>query len=314
MKRIGAFVIMLMLVVGLVGLAACGETPEEPSGKAATEPAGKPSESAGTQTAAPSDPSSGSSLRVSCIDVGKGDCILVQAGDTAILIDTGYEKTADDVLAHLQEAQVTHLKAVVITHYDRDHVEGLHDIGQAVPIDTIYLPGYEGSDDNYDLCLAAVDMLGVPSQRVTSELALDVGSARLTIFPSTVAYEPASILRSEGNDNDVSLVATLVNGSDSYLFAGDLEEEGVDAYLTAKHGTFDVVKMPHHGRKSSNTEDFLDDVRPQIALITDSKKDEADKKVLKLLKSSEVETYRTSKDGTIVVESNGSGTYQVDRW
>lgn len=314
MKRMGALIIMLVLVGGLVGLAACSETPEKPSGKASSESAGKPSESAATQTATPSNPGSGSPLRVACIDVGKGDCILVQAGDTAILIDTGYEKTADDVLAQLQEAQVTRLKAVIITHYDRDHVEGLHDIGQAVPIDTIYLPGYEGSDDNYDICLAAVEALGVPSQRVTSELALDVGSARLTVFPSTVAYDPASILRSEGNDNDVSMVATLVNGSDSYLFAGDLEEEGVDAYLAAKHGTFDVVKMPHHGRKSSNTEDFLDDVRPQIALITDSKKDEADKKVLKLLKSGGIETYRTSKDGTIVIDSNGSGTYQVDMW
>lgn len=254
-----------------------------------------------------------STLRVAYIDVGKGDCILVQVGDTSILIDTGYKNTAADVVAYLRACNVRHLDAMVITHYDRDHVGGMRKIGESIGVGTIYLPGYEGSDDNYRTCMSSVEALGVSTKQVTGELALKLNDARFTVYPSLVAYKPGSDggKGEEGNDNDVSLVCTLINGSDSYLFAGDLEEEGIDAYLAAKHGRFDVLKMPHHGCRSSNTDELLDDVCPKIAVITDAKKDPADKKVLKLLQSGGIETYRTSVDGTVVVESDGSGAYEV---
>ncbi|MBR3318346.1 MAG: MBL fold metallo-hydrolase [Atopobiaceae bacterium] len=250
-----------------------------------------------------------STLRVSYIDVGKGDCILVRAGDVSVLIDSGYENTADDVLAQLRAEGVKQLDAMVVTHYDRDHVGGIRAIGESVPIRNVYLPSYEGADKNYRSCISAVKALGVPSQLVTRETAINVGGARLTVFPSGVAYVPGAN-GDEGNDNDASLVATLTNGRDSYLFAGDLEEEGVAAYLKGRHGQFDVLKMPHHGGASKNLDEFLDDVRPKVAVITDAKKDAASKKTLKLLKSAGAEVWRTSTEGT-VVESDGSGTYAV---
>ena len=253
-----------------------------------------------------------SHLRVTTIDVGKGDCILIQADGAAVLIDTGYERTAPDVLSYVRAQGVSRLDAMIITHYDRDHIEGMRPIGEALDVDNIYLPGYEGSDNNYESCMSAVKALGVPSHRVTKELVIHVGDACLTVFPSGVAYEPGSG-KDEGNDNDMSLVVTLANGRDSYLFAGDLEEEGIDAYLAARHGQFDVLKMPHHGNRASNTSELLDDVRPQIAVITDSREDPASKKVLKLLKAADVQTCCTSDDGTVVVESDGSGTYSVAR-
>lgn len=287
MKKTIACIVAFLLFICVLGLAACGQVLD----------AGSSGESA-------------SALRVSYIDVGKGDCILVQADDSSVLIDTGYKKTADDVLAYLSSQGVDHLDAIILTHYDRDHVEGVRKIGEGVDVGAIYLPGYVGSDNNYQSCVSSVAALGVPVSEVMEELTLNVGNAHLTVYPSKVAYVPATD-DEEGNDNDVSLVAALVNGSDSYLFAGDLEEEGIAAYLAAKHGQYDVLKMPHHGRRASNTSDFIGDVKPQIAVITDSKKESADKKVIKLLESADVETYRTSTDGTVVVESDGSGTYAV---
>jgi beta-lactamase superfamily II metal-dependent hydrolase len=69
--------------------------------------------------------------------------------------------------------------------------------------------------------------------------------------------------------------------------------------------------MPHHGERASNTADLLDAVCPKIAVITDSYKDPASKKTLKLLDKVDAETYCTSYDGTVVIESNGTGSYQV---
>lgn len=294
MKKSLALFVITLCVAYLLGLAACGEAPDKGS----------------TTGAAVTTGTANHSLRVSFIDVGKGDCILVQSGNSAALIDAGYEKTADDVVTYLQDAGVSRLEALIVTHYDRDHIGGIEAIGTEVGIGTIYLPGYEGSDENYRSCMAAVKELGVPGQRVTKELALDLGDARLTVFPSGVEYKPGAD-GDEGNDNDASLVATLANDQDTYLFAGDLEEEGINAYLKAHRGQYDVVKMPHHGKLSSNTDEFIDAVRPKTAIITDSKKEPADKKTRKLLESADVELYRTKADGTISVESNGDGSYSV---
>ncbi|MBR3226373.1 MAG: MBL fold metallo-hydrolase [Atopobiaceae bacterium] len=305
MKTLLPLILSILSAVCLMTLASCGRVYDAGSanGSAVGFEVG--------QKAAPTDVSSASSrIRVSVIDVGKGDCILLQADDEAVLIDTGYESTAADVLSCLRDQGVSSLGAMVITHYDRDHIEGIRPIGEAVGVGTIYLPEYEGADKNYRSCIKSVEALGVPIQRVTEELVLPIGNAQLTVFPSGVAYRSGSG-KEEGNDNDMSLVATLRNGSDSYLFAGDLEEEGIDAYLAANHGQFNILKMPHHGQHSSNTLEFLDDARPQIALITDAEKDPASKKTLKLLKAADVQTYRTSVDGTVTVESDGSGTYSI---
>ena len=100
-------------------------------------------------------------------------------------------------------------------------------------------------------------------------------------------------------------------GEDSYLFAGDLEEKGIDAYLRGSRGRFDVLKVPHHGAKSDNNDAFLDSVNPKIAVITDGAEDLASKKTLKLLEKRGADAYRTSADGTIVIEGDGKGHYTV---
>lgn len=294
------FVLVVMLVLALAMLS-CGapvrSTPNQGQ-EASTEGGGMQSDSAAT------------SVRVSCIDVGKGDCILVQAGASSVLIDAGYKDTAGTVLSCLRNQGVDKLDALILTHYDKDHVSGLRPIAKAMPIDVIYLPGYEGADKNYDATVTTVEDLGLSARRTREQVELSLAEAQLVIHPSDVPYV-SDANGDEGNDNDLSLVVTLTCGDDSYLFAGDLEEEGIEAFLHDGHGNFDVLKMPHHGEKSAHTDELIDAVQPKIALITDSGDDPADKKVLKLLKKEDVETYRTSTDGTIVVESDGSGSYAV---
>ena len=68
-------------------------------------------------------------VRVSFIDVGKGDCILLQSGQSAALIDTGYDRTSNGVLSFLRGRGVDRLEFLIITHYDRDHVGGIRAIG-----------------------------------------------------------------------------------------------------------------------------------------------------------------------------------------
>ena len=256
---------------------------------------------------------------VSFIDVGKGDCILLQVGESAALVDTGYANTSDAVLAHMRRQGVTRLEFVIITHYDRDHIGGLHAIGETFPIGEVFLPAYVGADKHYRNLMAAIEQLGLPMQRVTEELPLQLGSSRMSVFPSRVEYD-SQAKGDEGNDNDLSLVTSLVYGGDSYLFAADLEKDGLACYLGVEdfegegcgaRGRYDVLKVPCHGRKCSLTDEFFEDVRPQIAVITDSVEDPADKKVLKQLEDVGAAVYRTGASGTIVIVSDGAGAYSV---
>ena len=299
MKKLYPLALFGLLAVALLLFAGCGQA-ERSSGGASNMSASISSNAQGSQ----------SGIRVTAIDVGKGDSILVQAGTSSMLIDTGYENTSNDVVSYLRSQGVDHLDCLVITHYDRDHVGGLRAVGKALDIEAIYLPNYEGADKHYRSVVAAIDDLGLPAQQITEKRMFELGGASLAILPSGVAFVPDA-KGDEGNDDDLSLVTTLTFGSDSYLFAGDLEMEGIVAYLERGLGHFDVLKMPDHGKKSGNSDDFLAAVQPKIAIVTDAVDDPASKKVLNLLKNSGVDTYRTSDYGTVVVESAGTGSYSV---
>lgn len=249
-------------------------------------------------------------VRVSFIDVGKGDCILIQAGTAAALIDTGYTSTSDDVLSHLRKQGVNRLEFVIITHYDRDHIGGLRAIGQALQIGMVYLPAYEGADKNYRTLMKAVEELGLPMRRIGQNQPIELGAVRLDAITSHVRFVPDAN-GDEGNDNDLSLAAFLVSDGSSYLFTGDLEEDGIASFREGGYGRFDIIKMPCHGRKSPLTDELLADTLPKIAIITDSTEDPANNKVLKMLEEMGIDVYRTSVDGTIVIESDGTGGYAV---
>ena len=100
-------------------------------------------------------------------------------------------------------------------------------------------------------------------------------------------------------------------GVDSYLFAGDIKKDGIESWLAAGHGTYDIVKMPHHGQNESNSDDFINQVRMRIAVITDSEEEPVKKKMRKQLEAVGAEMYCSSENGRITVTGNGNGEYQV---
>ena len=247
------------------------------------------------------------SLKISVIDIGKGDCILVQKGEHAMLIDCGYKETSAAVSSYLKSAGVESLESIVITHYDKDHAGGAAAIIGAYSTANIYLPAYEGSSACYTDLISSLDKAdgSISSTKVTSDVSFKLGEVSVTIFASDIEYDG-------DNDNDCSLVVSVRYNKDSYLFAGDLEKAGIAAFLEKHTAQWDIIKMPHHGNKKGNIEELLASVKPQAALITDSDSDPAADSVLELLDAAGVKTYRSSKNGTIVITSSGTGTYRVE--
>ena len=249
-------------------------------------------------------------LRVTVMDVGKGDCILLSKGGSHVMIDTGYEETADKVIAAMRQNGADHLDALIITHYDKDHVGGTKAILANFPVGQIYLPGYEGEGKQYSATTYTVRQSGVQAAKVTEDISFTLSGVSYEIFATSLSFIPGEAGK-EGNDNDVSLAVAVHQGEDSFLFAGDIENDGIAAFLAAGRGTYDVVKMPHHGQNEKNSDEFIEQVKMKIAVITDSEEEPVKKKMLKMLQGIGADIYCSSANGRITITCTGDGTYDV---
>lgn len=266
------------------------------SGNKGTEESGRPS----------TDSSSDTRVEAVFFDVGKGDCILFTCGDSHVMVDAGYEETSGDILKELKKRDVDSLDALIITHYDKDHVGGAAEIASAIPVNMIYLPDYDGDPDKCGDLMKLIDSKDLPHTRVESTEEFDADGADFKVHPALVAYDPVIT-----NDNDASLIIEVFCGDDQWLLPGDIEEEAIDAWLETNQQEYDVLKYPHHGKKESNASDFVSNVSPRITVITDSTDKHAAKKVLKMLDKSEVDVYRSSENGTITITGNGNEDFHV---
>ncbi len=241
-------------------------------------------------------------LRVDFIDVGKGDCILIRSKNHTVLIDTGYKDTADDVFRYLDASDVSGIDELILTHYDKDHIGGAKQLLSRYPVKKLYVPDYEKDSKKFKKLIKAVDKNNVPVECVSRAITFSADHVRYTVMPSGVAYDEKT-----ENDNDMSLLVTAEHGNDSYLFTGDIEEEGIRSLLNRSGRTYDLMKMPHHGRMEKNTNALLNSVKPQYVIITDDKENRADSKLCRLLESAGINYFCTSKNGTVTIIGTGNG-------
>lgn len=268
---------------------------------------GKSTDKAEAESGQTSQGSSGDTkVEAVFFDVGKGDCILFTCGDSHVMIDAGYEDTSEDILKELKKRNVDSLDALIITHYDKDHVGGAAGIASAIPVDMIYLPDYDGEPDKSGDLTDLIDSENLPYTRVASTQEFDADGADFKVHPALVAYDPEIT-----NDNDASLIVEVFCGDDQWLLPGDIEKEAIDAWLETNQQEYDVLKYPHHGKKESNASDFISNVSPKITVITDSTDKHAAKKVLKMLDESDVDVYRSSENGTITITGGGNEDFDV---
>ena len=210
--------------------------------------------------------------------------------------DTKVEKKRD----------VESLDAMIITHYDKDHVGGAAEIASSIPVGMIYLPDYDGDPDKCGDLIDLINSEKLSHTRVASTEEFDADGVDFKVHPALVSYDPKI-----KNDNDASLIIEVFCGDDQWLLPGDIEEEAITAWLETNQQEYDVLKYPHHGRKESNSSDFISNVSPKVTVITDSKDKHASKKVLNMMNESEVDVYRSSENGTITITGGGNEEFVV---
>ncbi len=242
-------------------------------------------------------------LTVKVLRVGKADAIILTCGGETMVIDAGEEEDGEEVAENLKEMGIGTVDVLVITHYDKDHVGGAVTLTEEFDIGRVLVPDYTGDSAQYLAFMAALEAKGITAERLTEAVTLALGDAAVTVEPPE-DYEPAE--NAEETDNDFSLVTTVVHGSMRLVFAGDIEKERITEYLASGSAAdCDFLKVPHHGTWNAATDDLLEALMPEYAVICDSDKNPADEKTLLALEAVNAQTYET-RNGDITVVSSGT--------
>lgn len=198
--------------------------------------------------------------RVTVLDVGQGDAILIRDGPAAVLVDTG---EGDAVCGALARNGVFALDAVIITHWDSDHAGGLDDLAQTVPVGAVYAAAgaAEHAPDN------AAKVAARTEPGTVDELAAG-DCVTVGRFTCRVLW-PREPVDGEDNEDSLVLSVTFEHGADrlSVLLTGDAERS-CTAQIAQEAGDIDVLKLAHHGSAESVDGALLDALRPEAAVAS----------------------------------------------
>lgn len=273
-------------------LSGCGAAPAATVGANA-------SESAGADAQAVAETSSGADLEIVCFQAGKADAFLLLTSDSAVLIDCGEKGFGRTILAELERRGVEKLDCMIITHFDQDHVGGAARIINNFPVSRILQNNSPKDSEEYEKYMKAVTNAGIEPETVRENLSFVIGGASYTVNP------PKRADYSDSDSNNSSLIISVENGANRFLFTGDAEDERTEEYLALDWGQYDFLKVPHHGRWQETLPLLVETTAPRYAVITSSDDEPEDAETLELLKTSGAETFLT-RTGQVIVRSDGA--------
>jgi len=252
--------------------------------------------------------------RVHYIDVGQGDCELIESNGEFMLIDAGENGNEDAVLNYLRKAGVKKLKYVVATHPHSDHMGGLAEVINEFEVENVIMPKL--TKEQTPTTKTYRDFLNAVKKSGAKGIYSKIGAEYIVGEASFMILGPVS--NKTENLNDMSVIVKLTHGENSFLFTGDAEYDEEQDVINnfAKELDCDVYKVGHHGSSTSSCEDFLKAVTPELCIIScgeDNSYGHPHYEAMERLESYTDKIYRTDVCGDIVVSSdkeNLSVSYQ----
>ncbi len=240
-------------------------------------------------------------LKVHFINVGQADSILIQQNDKTMLIDAGNNNDEKVIGDYLKSQGVSYIDYLIGTHPHEDHIGAMDYVINSFKVGKIYMPKKTTTTKTYKDVITAISNKNLKITVPKVGESFKLGEATVTILSPAKEYE---------NINDNSIVLKVQYGSNTFLFTGDAEATAEMDMVKAKMNlTADVLKLGHHGSKTSSVPNFLNVVKPTYAVMSVGKNNNyghPDASVMDRLKTSNIKLYRTDEQGTIVAISDGN--------
>ena len=263
-------------------------------------------------------------LRIDFLDVGQGDAALLTAPDgTTLLVDAGgrlrfggdaeeFEPdrrgVGDRVVSEfLWSRGLTRLDLALATHPDADHAEGLNDVLENFAVGALLVARAPAADEEFARLALTAARAGVPLRAVARGDALRFGGALVEVlWPPP----PGAGTQARRTDNDDSVVLRVRYGRRAFLLTGDIEARAESALVAAADPlACDVVKVAHHGSRTSSTAAFVAAARPAYAVISvglDSPHGHPHPAVVERWRAGGAQVLTTGERGAITVSTDGA--------
>jgi len=236
------------------------------------------------------------------VNVGQGECVLLYSGDETVMVDCGsgnsYIQAGGRAADQLGSIGIHRLSAVVLTHYHADHTSGMYELLARVPVGQLWLPDIEDEFGVRDRLLELAERYDIRVVFIRTVQTLPMGEAALTVYPPIGA----------GDMNEQGLTILCSAGDFDLLITGDMagstEKKLIEKWRLPD---VEVLVVSHHGSKYSSSMEFLEEIRPEEAIISvgDNSYGHPTLEAMGRLRAAGAEIYRTDEQGNILVTVYG---------
>lgn len=245
-----------------------------------------------------------SDFAVYYLDVGQSDCTIVVCDDEVLMIDCGTYNQLNLIRQSIHTLEIDEIDYMIVTHQHDDHMGSATDLINDLPVKNFIMPKLTQSNNvmskSYNVLINTLDnkkITKIPAQNCKSFM---LGRALVEILSPSVQ---------NNNLNNMSVVLKITFGNTEFLFQGDAESKIENDLLRSDYDIdVDVLKIGHHGSKTSSTDKYLEATSPDIAIISsgyDNNYGHPNGTVLNRLENDNIKAFSTFLDGDIAVTSDG---------
>ncbi len=246
-------------------------------------------------------------FQISFLDVGQGDAIFIQTVEgVQVLIDGGPKSAVITKLREVMPASDTSINMIVITNPDADHIGGFQQVLDEYTVESVLVAGTRSTTETYTQLMKKIKEKKIKQIAAYKNMNIVLGeeSALSVLFPDQVVRS--------WDRNDGSIVMKLTHRETSVMLMGDASSETERLILsTSSPQTLvsQILKVGHHGSNTSTSEEWLDAVMPEIAIISAGEQNRyghPHQEVVDRLNDRDIQIKETSTDGTITYVSDGT--------
>ena len=245
-------------------------------------------------------------LTFAMLDIGQGDALFIESPTgTQLLVDGGPPGKILGQLSRVMPPFDRHIDGIIITNPDQDHIGGFLDVLKVYKVDKVFEPGTFTDSKTYQNLRNEIENKNIPDILARRGMRLDIGGGAYI----DILFPDRDVLPWPTNDG--SIVAKLVYGDTSIMLTGDatakteklIMDKSKDIELRST-----ILKVGHHGSRTSTSPEFVKTIAPTYALVSNGKNNKyghPHQETLNILSSFGAEIFRTDLLGNIIMKFNG---------